>query len=105
MNLEIITKEDLQAFGSELLNEIKKIIRLDKPVKKKYIRGHEVRKLLGISQGTLQNLRLNGTLPYSKIGSIYFYLHDTVEELMIPKPNENDIVKEFTSFRSGNDED
>ncbi|WP_316826104.1 helix-turn-helix domain-containing protein [Pedobacter miscanthi] len=82
MNLEIITKEDLDNFGRELLIEIRKIISIEKPVEKKYLKGNEVRKLLGISQGTLQNLRINGILPFSKIGSIYYYLTVTVENLL-----------------------
>jgi len=32
-----------------------------------------VRKLLGVSNGTLQTLRVNGSLPFSKIGGLYFY--------------------------------
>jgi len=82
MNLEIITKEDLNDFGKNLIEEIKKIILAEKPVLKKHLKGHEVRKMLGISQGTLQNLRLNGTLPYTKLGNIYFYLSETIEKLM-----------------------
>ncbi|WP_426330071.1 helix-turn-helix domain-containing protein [Pedobacter sp. R-06] len=82
MNIEILTKEDLANFGTLLLEEIKKIVAIEEPVKKKFLKGYEVRKVLGVSQGTLQNLRLNGTLPYSKIGSIYYYNAKIVENLM-----------------------
>jgi len=82
MAVEVLTKEDLIEFGNGLLEEIKKIVKIDSPVKKRFLKGCEVRKVLGISQGTLQNLRINGTLPFSKIGSIYYYDSKIVEDLL-----------------------
>lgn len=35
-----------------------------------WMRSNEVRKMLGISAGTLQNLGINGALPYVKIGGV-----------------------------------
>ena len=37
---------------------------------------------LKISPGTLQNLRINGTLPYTKIGGLIYYDSAELEELM-----------------------
>ncbi len=82
MSIEILTKEDLTSFGTFLIEEIKKIVNIREPVKKRFLKGYEARKILGVSQGTLQNLRLNGTLPYSKIGSIYYYDSKVVDELL-----------------------
>ena len=70
MNLEIITKEDLAAFKNDLLAEIKQLIQPGQGQSKKWLKSNEVRKLLNISPGTLQNLRINGTLNYTRIGSI-----------------------------------
>ncbi len=79
MPVEIITKEDLQIFKTELLDDIKKLLDSSgKLESKKWLRSPEVRKLLGISPGTLQTLRINGTLPYSKIGSIIYYPYQDV---------------------------
>jgi hypothetical protein len=33
---------------------------------KKWLKAHEVRRLLKISPGTLQTLKANGTIPYTK---------------------------------------
>jgi hypothetical protein len=72
MNLnEIVTKGDLILLEEKLIEEIKKIRKTERP--SKWIRSVDVRNMLSISQGTLQNLRINGELPYAKIGSIYFY--------------------------------
>ena len=70
MNLEIITKEDLKEFKSELLTEIRQLIQPGQGQSKQWLKSVEVRKLLNISPGTLQNLRINGTLNYTRIGSI-----------------------------------
>ena len=42
----------------------------------------KVRELLGISPGTLQNLRINGTLPYTKVGGIVYYDQEEIMEVM-----------------------
>ena len=47
-----------------------------------WLKSYEVRKLLGISAGTLQNLRVNGTLPYTKIGGLMYYRFEDIQKLM-----------------------
>ena len=74
MGASIITTEDLYEFKMELFEEIKTILQNQLgPPAKKWLKSHEVRKLLGISPGTLQNLRINGTLPYAKVGGVLYY--------------------------------
>ncbi len=83
MNLEIITKEDLREFESRLLIEIKKLVQLDgQGASKKWLKSNEVRKLLKISPGTLQNLRINGTLSFTRIGSIIYYKLEDINKLL-----------------------
>ncbi|MEL7005888.1 MAG: helix-turn-helix domain-containing protein [Bacteroidota bacterium] len=73
MSVEILTKHDLQSFKQELIEELKSIISGETAETKKWLKSSEVRKLLKISPGTLQNLRVNGHLPYTKIGGVIFY--------------------------------
>jgi hypothetical protein len=82
MNLEIITKEDLAAFKSDLLSEIKKLMQPGQGQSKKWIKSNDVRKLLNISPGTLQNLRINGTLSFTRIGSIIYYKLEDINKLL-----------------------
>ncbi len=49
---------------------------------KKWLKSYEVRKILNISPGTLQNLRLNGTLPYTKIGGVMYYDYADIQEML-----------------------
>lgn len=78
MATEIITQDDLERFGDRLTETLKSIIEENtKPVKQQeeviWLKSHQVQRMLGISPGTLQNLRINGTLPYSKVGGVIFY--------------------------------
>ena len=40
--------------------------------RKDVLKSKDVRDMLGISAGTLQTLRINGTLAWSKIGGTYY---------------------------------
>jgi hypothetical protein len=79
---ELITKEDLKAFKAELFNEMRSILSPVKAQSKQWIKSQEVRILLGISPGTLQNLRVNGTLSYTKIGGILYYKQEDIQKLL-----------------------
>ena len=82
MNLEIITKEDLREFKNELLAEIRQLMKPGQVQSKKWLKSNEVRKLLNISPGTLQNLRINGTLSFTRIGSIIYYKQEDINKLL-----------------------
>ncbi len=73
MPAHIVTTEDLLSFKQELLDDLKSFITEYAPKEKRWLRSPEVRKKLNISPGTLQNLRVNGTLPYTKIGGVIYY--------------------------------
>lgn len=75
---QLVTLGDLQEFKEDLLLSIKAIIQNNTLIPtKKWLKSYEVKKLLNISTGTLQNLRSNGTLPHTKIGgSIYYDAED-----------------------------
>ena len=82
MKVDLITKDDLAEFKMQLLEEIKAILQPQNIKQKKWLRSAEVRKMLNISAGTLQNLRINGTLPFSKVGSIAYYDWKDIEKMM-----------------------
>lgn len=88
MAANIITSEDLEQFKWDLLTEIKEFLdkKQDKPVPKEeervWIKSHQVQRMLGISPGTLQTLRLNGTIPYSKVGGVLFYNKVDISRLL-----------------------
>jgi hypothetical protein len=84
MALQIITTEDLSNFKEQILSEIQEIYDRYHPAPyKTWLKSNEVRKLLKVSPGTLQTLRLNGTLKYSKVGGIIYYDQEHVQQLLV----------------------
>lgn len=96
MAVEILTKQDLNEFRSLLLNDFKEMLQSKPQQTKQWLKSSEVRKLLNISPGTLQTLRINKTLSYTKIGGIIYYAHQDIEKLL----EQNTVKSERTLFNS-----
>jgi hypothetical protein len=71
---QLVTLADLEKFRTMLMMDIKLLLEgnFGKPAKR-WLKSCEVRKLLNISGGTLQTLRNNGKLPYTRIGGLIYY--------------------------------
>ena len=84
MAIEVVTKDDLQEFRVQLLDEIKEALKAAvKPQPAKlWLRSKEVRKILSISPGTLQNLRIAGKIRSSKVGNLHYYRKEDIETLL-----------------------
>jgi len=83
MALEVITREDLNEFRTQLLIDFKNIIQEKQGENpKQWLKSKEVRALLNISPGTLQNLRINGTLTYTKIGGLMYYDQSDIQKVL-----------------------
>ncbi len=80
--MNIITKEDLAQFKSELMKELRRLLTEEEPVEKKWLKSHEVIEMLGISRGTLQHLREKGTLKATKIGGLMYYEYEDIKKMM-----------------------
>jgi excisionase family DNA binding protein len=87
-----ITQEDLDIFRMELKNEliaeIRQIISTpqNKPyteiLGKRFLKSYQVQKILGVSPGTLQNLRVNGTLPFAKVGGTILFAYEDIMKVI-----------------------
>ncbi|WP_397445928.1 helix-turn-helix domain-containing protein [Polaribacter sp. R77954] len=75
-----VTRLDLLNALNFLINEINISKKEEQP--QKWLKSSEVKALLRISPGTLQNLRINGTLTYTKIGGIIFYSYEEILKVM-----------------------
>ena len=64
----------------------KKLVKIDeKPII--WLRSNDVRVMLGISDSTLQTMRINKTLPAYKLGSTWFYREDEIFESLLAGRN------------------
>ncbi|CAM3715997.1 helix-turn-helix domain-containing protein [Mucilaginibacter galii] len=83
MAAEIITKDDLNEFRELLLNDFKALLQGKNPQENaKWLKSYQVKNMLKISPGTLQNLRVNGTIRYTKIGGILYYKQEDIHRLL-----------------------
>ncbi len=90
MPTTIITSDDLREFKMELLDDIKNLLsKQSNGSLKKYLKSSEVMEILQVSPGTLQNLRINGTLPYTKVGGILYYDSEEIQNIMTANRVEN----------------
>ncbi|WP_018616331.1 helix-turn-helix domain-containing protein [Segetibacter koreensis] len=80
---QLITIDDLHQFKKQLLEELLTALKPQICAgPKKWMKSHEVRKLLKISPGTLQTLKSSGVIPYSKIGGVHFYEYQDIQHLL-----------------------
>jgi hypothetical protein len=91
---QLLTIGDLEKFKIDLLCDIKSLLDQRQHQPQQWIRSSEVRKMLSVSAGTLQNLRINGTLPYTKVGGIVLYKRDDIIRILEGNTTSN-------SFRHG----
>ncbi|WP_346238687.1 helix-turn-helix domain-containing protein [Niabella insulamsoli] len=83
LSSRLITLGDLFDFRKQLFSEIRQLIKElhGQPVKK-WLKSHEVRKLLGISPSTLQILRRKKALGFTKIGGVLYYDADEINRML-----------------------
>jgi hypothetical protein len=82
MEIDIVTKQDLQQFKTQLLHEIKELFQKTEKAKTEWLRSKEVRAMLSISAGTLLNLRVTGKLRYTKIGGMHYYNLEDIQKML-----------------------
>ena len=82
MAVEIVTKEDLENTKEEIIREVGKMVSKQYLGEKKLLKAKEVMKILGISPSTLQNMRINGTLPYSMVGGLTYYVYEDILKII-----------------------
>ena len=80
---QLITVDDLLQFKKQLLEELLTALKSQNSiVPKKWMKSHEVRRLLKISPGTLQTLKSSGIIPYTKMGGIHFYDYEEIQKVL-----------------------
>jgi len=78
MQISIVTQEEILDLKEALIEAMEiKLNELFSTMSQTpdivLLKSHQVQRLLSISPGTLQNMRINGTVPFSKVGGIIFY--------------------------------
>lgn len=85
MAIEIVTKDDLQTFRVQLLNDIKALLAERNSQTKGEIEGYktkDVRKILGCCYNTLKALRIARKIRIKKVGGTIYYNREDVRKLV-----------------------
>lgn len=89
---EIVTKEDLRQFGLLLVDKIQAVFK-DKDSGRKetlepeWIKSKSVRKMLDISAGSVQNLRMTQKVRFKKVLGSYYYNKEDLLKLFKDESN------------------
>lgn len=86
MEVEIVTREDLENFRIQLLSEIRKTLTellpsRDRPALEG-LKTQQVRKILGCSYNTLVALRISRKIRTKKVGGTLYYNREDVRKLV-----------------------
>ena len=84
MKLDLITKEDLEQFKLDIFAEMRSTLKnlSTSNENNEWLRTADVRKLLKISSGTLQTLRVNGVIRYSVVCKMFFYKREDINNMI-----------------------
>ncbi|MEP6803948.1 MAG: helix-turn-helix domain-containing protein [Flavobacterium sp.] len=83
---EIVSKHDLRQFGLFLLDDIRIMFQeINKAQKEspqpEWLKSKAVRKMLDISPGSVQNLRVQGKVRFKKVMGVYYYNREDLQKL------------------------
>lgn len=90
MIIETVSKEEFLKFKDELLVEIRQLLS-QRQTQLRWMKAKDVKKILPLSPATLQTLRLNGTLPFTKVGGAFYYNIVDIERMMSEGKIDNQI--------------
>ena len=90
MEIELITRADLENLKRELLTEIKTLLQPKNEIKedRKWVKSKDVQKLLQISPGTLQTLRNRNMIPFTRLGGVIYYSQEDLKKVFEKRGNE-----------------
>lgn len=86
---QLVTVRDLEEFRVKMLMDIKMMLEghLNKTAKR-WLKSYEVRKMLNISAGTLQTLRNNGKIPFTRMGGLIYYDAAEIDQILTNQKRE-----------------
>lgn len=86
-----ITKDDLRQFGLLLVREMRQLLETAgseaEEIHPEWLKSRVVRKMMDMSPGSLQNLRISGKVRHKKILGSYYYNRADLQNLF------NDVTK------------
>ena len=85
---ELASRTDVLDAKREILAYLDEALKLCSATKK-WLKSKEVMEMLGISATGLQNLRINGTIPYTKLGGTILYDQEEINSILLTNKTNN----------------
>ena len=83
---EIVTLEKFNDFEDRIFKELEGL-KQNSTTESRWLKSNDVKELLGISHGKLQDLRDRGLIPFTKIGGVIFYDRNEIEKMLLKNMN------------------
>ena len=86
MEVIVISKQDLDSFKDEIIQELSKYCgRADQGEESTWLRTRDVCRILNLSTSTLQNLRNNNKIPFTRLEGSILYKRADIESFLESK--------------------
>lgn len=84
MQVELLTKQDFLDFKYELLQEITQLLKTEKPRAddRELLKTNEVRKILKCSLNTINRLKREGKLPFTRVLRTIYFKKSDIDKLI-----------------------
>lgn len=83
---EIVTLEKFNDFEERIFKELEGLKQYS-TTESRWLKSNDVKELLGISHGKLQDLRDRGLIPFTKLGGVIFYDRSEIEKMLLKNMN------------------
>jgi hypothetical protein len=80
--MDIVTRQDLESFKVEILEEIRLLLANGSQGTKPFLKSGEVMKILGCSESKLASLRVSGKVPCKKLQGTYYFKLEDIQNLL-----------------------
>src|SRR5690554_6152244 len=77
-----LTTDYLRDITLHLVDKIKHLIEQKRLRSKKWLKTNQVKEMLSVSSGTLNALRTDGVIPFSRVGGSIYYDYSDIIKLM-----------------------
>ncbi|MEQ9229499.1 MAG: helix-turn-helix domain-containing protein [Cyclobacteriaceae bacterium] len=81
MQVELITRKDLEDFKEEVFQRLDSLLAKGH-YSKRWLKSEDVQEMLSISPSTLQNLRQSRKIPFTRLGGVYYYPEQGIIDIL-----------------------
>lgn len=82
MDIDLVTKADILQLKNEIISLLSEALSSTSNTGKRYLKSSDVMEMLGISASSLQTLRINGSIPFTKLGGTIYYDYTEITKIL-----------------------